>query len=138
MVPFCILGMKKGQPIFFGCPFNVVCCMFFVLIIFFCQQIFCNNNLLFVFQPFDTCTEMFGNETNRRICTVIFYKCRRIKFDILAVYNGILCTYGNKDSYIFISFKVFTLNCYKLFRALCLFRFRYRSFRRVLLSLYCP
>lgn len=73
--------------------------------------LFSNNNLLFCFCPFDACPEFFGNKAYRRICAVIFYKCRRIKRNLLIVYRSGFGAYGDKNSYIFACFKVLALYC---------------------------
>ena len=61
----------------------------------FCDFLFCYNNFLLFFNPFNACAEMLGNKADRSVGSVIFDKCRRVKFNFLSVYNSIFCSYGD-------------------------------------------
>ena len=46
----------------------------------------CDNYLLLLFNPFDACSQVFGNKADRGVGAVVFDKRRTVKLDFLAVY----------------------------------------------------
>ena len=84
-------GNKGGLPLYWAACYAVTNFLFGKLyLVLLCFSLFdfglCDNYFLILFNPFDACSQAFGNKADRCVGAVVFDKRRRIKLDFLAVY----------------------------------------------------
>ena len=84
-------GNKGVLPLYRAACYAVTNFLFGKLyLVLFCFSLFdfglCDNYFLILFNPFNACSQFFGNKADRCVGAVVFDKRRRIKLDFLAVY----------------------------------------------------